>query len=137
MVRPVEDDERGGLLLEQLYYADEVRSFAEVPVDDVEVKPAELELAKQLIDQGAKDSFDPTNYRDEVRAQILEMIERKVEGEDITLAPQEQPEHKIIDIMEALKASLDASSARKPAQAASSKKAAKAKPKKAAKKKAS
>ncbi|HUF72818.1 MAG TPA: Ku protein [Gammaproteobacteria bacterium] len=142
MVRPVSDGERGGLLLEQLYYADEIRAFDEVPVDDVEVKAAELELAKQLIDQGAKETFDPTSYRDEVRAQILEMIERKVEGEDITIAPQEQPEHKIIDIMEALKASLDASPGRKPAQAAKAKseasqKPAKAKPKKAAKKKAS
>jgi len=142
MVRPVSDGEHGGLLLEQLYYADEVRSFDEVPVDDVEVKPAELELAKQLIGQGAKETFDPAEYRDEVRAQILEMIERKVEGEDITIAPQEQPEHKIIDIMEALKASLDASPGRKPAQAAkseseASQKPAKAKPKKAAKKKAS
>jgi len=103
-----------------------------VPLADVGVKPAELDLAKQLIGQGAKESFDPTSYRDEVRAQILEMIERKVEGEDITLAPEVQPETKIIDIMEALKASLDASS-RKPAQAAKSETAASGKPEKAAK----
>ncbi|MDX1561858.1 MAG: Ku protein, partial [Gammaproteobacteria bacterium] len=93
-------------------------------------------LAKQLIDQGASDSFDPTNYRDEVRAQIMQMIERKVEGEDITLSPTEQPEHKIIDIMEALKASLDASPTRKPAQPAkASKKKSKTKAKKSTKKK--
>jgi DNA end-binding protein Ku len=136
MVRPVVDGERGGLLLEQLYYADEIRSFDEVPVDDVEVKPAELKLARQLIDQGASETFDPKNYRDEVRAQILEMIERKVEGEDITVAPQEQPEHKIIDIMEALKASLDAST-RKPAQAAPAASASKEAPKAAKPKKTS
>ena len=136
MVRPVGGDEHHGLMLEQLHYADEIRSFDEVPVDDVEVKPAELELAKQLIDQGASDSFDPTNYRDEVRAQIMQMIERKVEGEDITLSPTEQPEHKIIDIMEALKASLDASPTRKPAQPAkASKKKSKTKAKKSTKKK--
>jgi DNA end-binding protein Ku len=140
MVRPVGDD--GGLMLEQLHYAEDIRSFDEVPVDDVEVKDAELELAKQLIDQGASDAFEPKNYKDEVRAKILEMIERKVEGEDITLAPEAQPEHKIIDIMEALKASLDASSStRKPARAAAagkSKKTAKSKAKKTAgKKKAS
>jgi DNA end-binding protein Ku len=141
MVRPVNDGEQQGLLLEQLYYADEIRSFQEVPVDDVEVKDAELKLAKQLIDQGAKETFDPSSYRDEVRATILEMIERKVEGEDITIAPQEQPEHKIIDIMEALKASLDASPGRKPAQAAKSESEASKKPasarKSAKKKKAS
>jgi len=137
MVRPVSDGERDGLVLEQLYYADEVRSFAEVPLDEVELKPAELDLAKQLIDQGASKSFDPAKYRDEVRAQVLEMIERKVEGEDITLAPQEQPEHKIIDIMEALKASLDASATRKPAQAAAARKSKAASRKTARKKKAS
>lgn len=137
MVRPVGDDD--GLMLEQLHYAEDIRSFDEVPVDDVEVRDAELELAKQLIDQGASETFDPKNYRDEVRARILEMIERKVAGEDITLAPEAQPEHKIIDIMEALKASLDASSSsRKPAQAAASgksKKAARSKAKKTTKKK--
>jgi DNA end-binding protein Ku len=133
MLRPVNDGEQQGLLLEQLYYADEIRSFQEVPVDDVEVKDAELKLAKQLIDQGAKENFDPSSYHDEVRAKVLEMIERKVEGEDITIAPQEHPEHKIIDIMEALKASLDASPGRKPAQAAKSESEASKKPARAGK----
>ena len=128
MVRPAAHGDHRGLILEQLHYADEIRSFDEVPVDDVEVKPAELELAKQLIEQGASEDFDPGEYRDEVRAQILQMIERKVEGEDITLAPAEQPEQKIVDIMEALKASLDVEPERKPARAAASKKPAKSKP---------
>lgn len=128
MVRPVSGD--SGLMLEQLHYAEDIRSFDEVPVDDVEVKDAELQLAKELIGQSASEEFDPTRYKDEVRAQILEMIERKVEGEDITVAPEVQPEHKIIDIMEALKASLDASSTRKPA-----KKAARSKAKKTSRKK--
>lgn len=103
LVRPQEN----GLMLEQLHYADEIRSFGEVGVEDVEVKPSELELAKQLVDQLASESFDATTYRDEVRDQMLAMIERKVQGEDISVAPTEQPEHKIVDIMEALKASLD------------------------------
>jgi len=115
MVRPIE----AGLMLEQLHYADEIRAFSEVPLEEVEVKGAELELAKQLIEQGAAEHFDPKGYRDEVRAKILELIERKVEGEDISIAPTEQPEHKIIDIMEALKASLNATDARKPARGAS------------------
>jgi non-homologous end joining protein Ku len=62
---------------------------------------------------------------------MLELINRKVEGEDITIAPTAEPEHKIIDIMEALKASLAAGNARKPAQQAETpadKKAAKSKP---------
>lgn len=117
MVRPIDD----GLMLEQLHYADEVRSFSEVPLEDVEVKSAELDLARQLIEQGASEGFDPKGYRDEVRAKMLQLIERKIEGEDISMAPTEQPEHKIIDIMEALKASLNASDGRKPAQAADDK----------------
>jgi DNA end-binding protein Ku len=122
LVRPKES----GLLLEQLHYADEVRAFSEVPLDVVEVKKAELALAKQLIEQAASDTFEPTNYRDEVREQIMALIQRKVEGEDISVAPTEKPEHKIIDIMEALKASLDATGKRKPAKAADAKSAAKA-----------
>lgn len=114
LLRPKEN----GLLIEQLHYADEVRAFSEVPLDVVEVKEAELALAKQLIEQAASDTFEPTNYRDEVREQIMALIQRKVEGEDISVAPTEKPEHKIIDIMEALKASLDATGKRKPAKAA-------------------
>ena len=114
LLRPKEN----GLLIEQLHYADEVRAFSEVPLDVVEVKEAELALARQLIEQAASDTFEPTNYRDEVREQIMALIQRKVEGEDISVAPTEKPEHKIIDIMEALKASLDATGKRKPAKAA-------------------
>ena len=112
LVRPKEK----GLLLEQLHYADELRSFGEVPLEEVEVKKEELGLAKQLIDQAASESFDPTGYRDEVREKMMAMIERKIEGEDISVAPTEKPEHKIVDIMEALKASLNATDKRKPAK---------------------
>jgi DNA end-binding protein Ku len=123
-VRPVEN----GLLMEQLHYADEVRAFSEVPVENVEVKKAELDLAKQLIEQSATDSFDAKNYHDEVREQMLAMIQRKVEGEDISVAPTEKPEHKIIDIMEALKASLSAEGKRRPARASAAATAKAAKP---------
>lgn len=131
LVRPKEN----GLLLEQLHYADEVRAFSEVPIEDVEVKEAELQLAKQLIDQAATDTFDPTAYRDEVRDQMMALIQRKVEGEDISVAPTEKPEHKIIDLMEALKASLETTDKKKPARRAEPKKPAKATPRKASRKK--
>ena len=123
MVRHIANGSQKGLMLEQLHYADEIRSFSEVPLDDVEVKEAELILAKQLIAQGASKRFDPTGYRDEVRDRVMELIQRKVDGEDISVAPTEAPEHKIIDIMEALKASLDATDARKPAKSAAKPKA--------------
>lgn len=136
MVRPMEN----GLVMEQLHYPDELRSFSEVPIEDATLKPAELKLATQLVEQAASDEFKPETYKDEVRERMLALIQRKVEGEDITVAPTAEPEHKIIDIMEALKASLDASTTRKPAQAAASASASKeapkaAKPKKTARKK--
>jgi DNA end-binding protein Ku len=121
------------LLLEQLHYADEVRAFSEVPIDEVEVKESELALAKQLIDQAATDTFDPAIYRDEVREQIMALIQRKIEGEDISVAPTEKPEHKIIDLMEALKASLNATDTRKPAKRTDAKAATKGAAKSAAK----
>lgn len=115
----------GGIILEQLHYANEVRSFDEVPIGSAEVKDTELMLAVQLIQQVATDEFRPENYSDEVRARVLELIERKVQGEDITTAPAEEPQTQIIDLMEALKASLSRSEAReeedrKPARAARS-----------------
>jgi DNA end-binding protein Ku len=95
----------GGLIMQQLLYADEVRSFTEVPVGDAEVKEPELKLAVQLVEQIASDEFHPENYADEVRKRYLEAIQRKVEGQEVTTAP-EAPRAQIIDLMEALKASL-------------------------------
>jgi len=117
MVRPMNH----GLVLEQLHYPAELRAFSEVPIEEATVKPAELKLAVQLIEQAASDEFKPESYTDEVRERMLALIQKKVEGEDITVAPTAEPEHKIVDIMEALKASLAAGSSRKPAQAADKK----------------
>lgn len=122
LVRPMED----GLVMEQLHYADEVRSFSDVPIDDTNIKQDELKLAVQLVEQAASDEFHPQNYRDEVRERIMELIQRKVDGEDITVTPTEEPEHKIIDLMEALKASISSGGKaqvadRKPARRAAKK----------------
>jgi DNA end-binding protein Ku len=95
-----------GILMEQLRYSHEVRSFEDVPIGSAEVKEKELELAVQLIRQIATDDFKPETYRDDVRDRVLELIQRKIEGEDITEAPTEAPQTQIIDLMEALKASL-------------------------------
>jgi DNA end-binding protein Ku len=130
MVRPMEN----GLVMEQLHYPDELRAFSEVPIEDATVKPAELKLATQLVEQAASDEFKPEIYKDEVRERMLALIQRKVEGEDITVAPTAEPEHKIIDIMEALKASLAAG--KKPAQPAADEQKAQQRPKAAAKKRA-
>jgi DNA end-binding protein Ku len=102
LIRPSGD----GLVMEQLHYADEVRSFSEVPLGEGEVKPEELQLAVQLVKQAASDTFQPDAYQDDVRKRTLEQIQRKVEGQEITTAPSEEPQAQIIDLMEALKASL-------------------------------
>jgi DNA end-binding protein Ku len=91
--------------MQQLLYADEVRPFSEVGVPDADLKEPELKLAVQLVEQIATDEFHPENYQDDVRKRMHEAIQRKVEGQEITAAP-EQPRAQIIDLMEALKASL-------------------------------
>ena len=95
-----------GMIMEQLKYAHEVRSFEEVPLGDAEIKPKELDLAVQLIQQVATEEFNPSQYQDDVREKVLELIQKKIEGEDITQAQTEAPQTQIIDLMEALKASL-------------------------------
>jgi DNA end-binding protein Ku len=104
LLRPFQE----GLLMQQLRYADELRSFSEVPLAPAEVKEPELRLAVQLIEQIATDKFEPENYEDHVRQRTRDLIEKKIEGQDITAAPQEAPKAQIIDLMEALKASLAA-----------------------------
>ena len=124
-VRP----EANGLLMEQLRYANETRSIADVPVPKVEVKKPELQLAVQLVEQASSDTFKPENYEDNVRKRVLEQIQRKVEGKEITEEPAEAPKTQIIDLMEALKASLKGKGAaggeRKPAKRVEKKGAAK------------
>ena len=94
------------LVMEQLHYADELKSVGEVPVGESPVKDTELALARQLIEQTATDEFHPERYRDLVRGRVLEAIQQKVEGRDITEEPTEAPQARIIDLMAALKASL-------------------------------
>ena len=118
LVRPLGDV----LVMEQLHYADELKPAAEVPQGETKIKPAELALAKQLIEQSSTDEFHPEEYKDTVRGRVMEAIQQKVEGQDITEEPAEAPKAKIIDLMEALKQSLAkgpaAEDAPKPARAA-------------------
>lgn len=125
MVRPQDD----GLIMEQLRYANEIRPFSEVPIEDAEVKKEELQLAIQLVEQAASDEFEPGKYTDEVRERILELIQSKVDGEDISVTPTDEPEHKIIDMMEALKASIAASGKEEGAKRKPAKRVAKARAK--------
>jgi DNA end-binding protein Ku len=103
MIRPA----GRGLVMQQLLHADEVRPISEVPIEDAEVREAELKLAVQIVEQIARDEFHPESYEDEVRKLYQEAIQRKIEGQEITQAP-EAPRAQIVDLMEALKASLAA-----------------------------
>lgn len=137
MIRPVED----GLVMQQLLYANEVRSIKDIDIPKMDVKPQELKLAEQLIEQQSSSKFDPSAYKDEVRERIEAAIQKKVEGQEITMIdpPIEAGGAQVIDLMEALRASLgkktsskaaaENAEARKPAKraqsAASAKKASK------------
>lgn len=104
MIRPVDD----GLVMQQLLYAAEVRSIKDIEIPPTEVKDIELKLAQQLIEQQASDTFDPSAYTDEVRARVEAAVQKKVEGQEITMA--EAPSSggaQVIDLMEALRASLN------------------------------
>ena len=103
-IRPAE----GGMVLQQLLYADEVRSIADLDIDLVEVGAAELELARRLIEQTSVESFDPTQYVDEEKQRILAAVEKKIAGKQI-VAPGDvdRPSAaKVVDLVEALRASL-------------------------------
>ncbi|HET9426005.1 MAG TPA: Ku protein [Gemmatimonadaceae bacterium] len=97
----------GRIVMEQLHYADELRATTEVDVPEGDLKPMELTLAKQLIEQTSTDSFEPAKYKDVVRERMLGEIEKKVAGQEITMSEKPaESSGKIIDLMEALKASL-------------------------------
>ena len=97
-----------GLVLQQLLYADEVRSMKELGIEKVAVSDAELKLAMQLIDQISRDTYDPTMFEDEEKKRILAAIDEKIAGKHIVATePIETGEGaQIIDLVEALRASL-------------------------------
>jgi DNA end-binding protein Ku len=113
LVRPY----KNGLILHEVYYADEVRSFDEVETGGAfEFKPIELELAEKLIEQLDQPKFDASAFKDEYAERVHAAVERKVSGEEILTAP-EAPKAQIIDLLEALKRSVATAPAAAPAPA--------------------
>jgi DNA end-binding protein Ku len=104
----------GGLVMQQLLYAPEVRAISDLAIEAAPVRDSELTLAKQLIGQISSKQFDPGQYEDDVRKRIEAAVERKVEGEEIAVSPS-APESgaQVIDLMEALRASLDKNATRR------------------------
>ena len=104
-VRPAE----GGLVLQQLLYADEVRLPAMLGLQLPPVGRPELELALKLIEQGAQEAYDPTQFVDEEKQRVLAAVERKIAGGSVIShrTPEaSRPSGKVIDLLEALRASL-------------------------------
>jgi len=133
VIRPVGK----GLVMHQLYYPNEIRSMEELDLGEPVIKDNELKMAIQLAEMGANEEFHPENYRDEVQERIREQIQRKIDGQEITMSASEEPRAQVIDLMEALKASLGnakprAAATKVPIKAETSRKAPKAAPKKAA-----
>jgi DNA end-binding protein Ku len=104
-VRPVDD----GLVLQQLLYADEVRSLKDLSIEPVAVTPAELQLALQLIEQISEEGYDPKQYVDEEKKRILAAIDQKISSgkQVVAVSHDEAPSTaQVIDLMDALRASL-------------------------------
>lgn len=97
-----------GIVMQQLYYPNEIRAFDELDIGEALVNEKELKMAVQLAEMGAAEEFHPENYRDEVQEKIRGLIQRKVdEGTEITESVSgAKPQGQVIDLMEALKASL-------------------------------
>lgn len=103
-IRPAED----GLVLQQLLYAEEVRSLKDLAIEKVTVAPAELQLALQLIDQISQDAYDPAQFEDEEKKRVLAAIDEKIAGKEIVASAhgEDAAGGQVIDLMDALKASL-------------------------------
>jgi len=106
IIRPLED----GLAMHQLHFKEQVRELKDLGVEAAPVSEPELKLAQQLIDHLAAKRFDPNEYQDEFKGRVEAAIQKKVEGKQISLAeaPAVSTSGNVIDLMEALRASIDA-----------------------------
>src|SRR4030095_15206706 len=102
LIRPRE----GALVMQTLRYADELRPVSEVPIGEGEIKPAELQLAKQFIDQLSTETFDAGKDEDTYRKKLQAVIDAKIAGEPVSIAPAEPPRTQVIALMEPQKPSL-------------------------------
>lgn len=105
VLRPLDD----GLAMHQLHFKAEVRSMKELGVEATPVSEIELKLANQLIEQLAAKRFDPNEFSNEHRARVEAAIQRKVNGKEVSLAaaPTVKAGGNVVNLMEALKASLN------------------------------
>jgi len=101
-------------VLETMFWPDEIRvPKFDVLDESVELRPQEIRMARSLIDS-LTDTFQPEEFQDEYRAALEDLVQKKVQGEEITHTEEAEPS-KVVDLMEALKASVEAAKAGKPA----------------------
>jgi DNA end-binding protein Ku len=112
VIRPMQD----GLAMHQLHFKEQVRELKDLGLEPAPVSEPELKLAQQLIDHLAAKRFDPNEYHDEFKGRVEAAIQKKVEGKQISLAeaPAAATGGNVIDLMEALRASIDARGAKTP-----------------------
>jgi DNA end-binding protein Ku len=125
LLRPYED----GLILHTMYYADEVRDFKAIDLERAPVKEKEVKLAEMLINELTEKEFDPMQFKDEYRERLMDRIRAKAAGKTIAAEPKEEEKAgEVIDIMEALRRSLEGGRAAAPRPAARSRASAKRAP---------
>jgi DNA end-binding protein Ku len=99
-------------VLETMFWPDEIRTPSFEQLDEqVEIRPQEIRMARSLI-ESLTDDFDPGEFRDEYRAALEDLVTKKVQGEEITYVEEDEPS-KVVDLMEALRASVEAAKAGK------------------------
>jgi DNA end-binding protein Ku len=104
-------------VLETMFWPDEIRTPTfEVLDEEVQVRPQEVRMARSLIESLSSD-FEPEEFRDEYRAALEELVAKKVQGEEITYSEEAEPS-KVVDLMEALRASVEAAKAGKEGEGA-------------------
>jgi DNA end-binding protein Ku len=104
LIRPYEN----GLVMQSLYYANEVRNFADIAkAENAKLSDEEIDLGANLI-ENMSDEFNLEKYRDEYRERVQAMLDEKSKGGEITVTAPEAPRHaQIIDLMQALKQSIE------------------------------
>ena len=104
VLRPFEK----GLILHTMYYADEVRDFGAIDIEHGAIRDKEVQLAEMLIDELTEEKFDPMQFHDDYRGRLLDRIKAKAQGKAIKAPEKEEEEGgEVIDIMEALRRSLE------------------------------
>jgi DNA end-binding protein Ku len=122
-----------GLMMHTMYFANEVRSFDEIPKgESAKITGAETSLAIRLIDELSNDEFEPEKYHDEYSERVLKLVNEKAEGKEITLAQPVAQRGQVIDLMAALKESLEKTGPRQKRPAVGAKAAEPEKPRKRA-----